>query len=83
MLLGTLVATVLGNMLTGKGFIRAGYGSNNERNQIVRAGYGLNKVEIPPHPSVNFEIQNLNGEFKSNGEYSKDNLPKKGMMEQM
>ena len=33
MLLGTLRASLLGNLLTGKGFLRAGEG-------IVRAGYG-------------------------------------------
>ena len=35
MLLGTLGASVLGNLLTGKGIYRAGKG-----NGIVRAGYG-------------------------------------------
>ena len=29
----------LGNMLTGKGILRAGYG-NKERKEILRAGYG-------------------------------------------
>ena len=44
MLLGTLGASLLGNMLTGKGIIRAGYGSKdlrfNKRKGIIRAGYG-------------------------------------------
>ena len=39
MLLGTLVASLLGNMLTGKGILRAGYG-NKEGKEILRAGYG-------------------------------------------
>ena len=38
MLLGTLGAILLGNMLTGKGIVRAGYG-NKEGKGIVRAGY--------------------------------------------
>ena len=38
MLLGTLSASFLGNMLAGKGIVRAGYG--NKGKGIVRAGYG-------------------------------------------
>ena len=48
MLLGTLGASLLGNLLTGKGFVRAGYG-NNKGKGIVRAGYGnqlKNKVDF-------------------------------------
>ena len=39
MLLGTLGASLLGNLLTGKGVVRAGYG-NNKGKGVVRAGYG-------------------------------------------
>ena len=39
MLLGTLGASLLGNMLTGKGIVRAGYG-NKKGKWILRAGYG-------------------------------------------
>ena len=47
MLLGTLGASLLGNILTGRGIIRAGKGKgvNRAREAIVRAGYG-NKIEI-------------------------------------
>ena len=48
MLLGTLGATLLGNLLTGKGIVRAGSG-NNKRKGVVRAGYGnqlRNKVDF-------------------------------------
>ena len=38
MLLGTLDASLLGNLLTGKGVVRAGY-SNNKGKGVVRAGY--------------------------------------------
>ena len=37
-LLGTLVTSLLGNMLAGKGIARPGYGSKGKR--IIRAGYG-------------------------------------------
>ena len=39
MLLGTLGANLLGNLLTGEGFVRAGSG-NNKGKGVVRAGYG-------------------------------------------
>ena len=39
MSLGTLVASLLGNLLTGKGFVRAGSG-NNKGKGIERAGSG-------------------------------------------
>ena len=38
MLLGTLGASLLGNMLAGKGITRADYGSKGKI--IIRAGYG-------------------------------------------
>ena len=42
MLLGTLGASLLGNLLTGKWIYRAGKGKgiNREGEEIVRAGYG-------------------------------------------
>ena len=39
MLLSTLGASLLGNLLSGKGIVRAGYG-NKKGKGIVRAGYG-------------------------------------------
>ena len=39
MLLGTLGASLLGNLLTGKGIVRAGSG-NNKGKEIVRASSG-------------------------------------------
>ena len=47
MLLGTLVASLLGNLLTGKGSIRAGDGTIRE---------SWSKFLMPPHPLTNFEI---------------------------
>ena len=50
MLLGTLGASLLGNLLTGKGIVRAGYGNHSKKGKgIVRAGYGnhtKNKVDF-------------------------------------
>ena len=47
MLLGALEATLLGNILSGKGVLRAGYGSKNLQSKIgrgiVKAGYGNKK----------------------------------------
>ena len=85
MLIGTLGAGLLGNMLTGKGLVRAGYGSKGE--VIIRAGYrsngfslkifDLKKYLIPPHPLTNFEIQKYyQNEPRFNGVYSRDSLPK-------
>ena len=39
MLLGTLRASLLGNLLSGKGIVRAGY-ENKPGKGILRAGYG-------------------------------------------
>ena len=39
MLLGTLGAILLGNLLSGKGIVRVGSGNKNGKG-IVRAGYG-------------------------------------------
>ena len=39
MLLGTLGASLLGNLLSGKGIVKAGYG-NKKGKGIVKAGYG-------------------------------------------
>ena len=71
MLLGTLSASLLGNLLTGKGTNRAGEG-------IVRAGYG-NKKNKPSHPLTNFEIQKHQNDPRFNGAFSRDNSNNKMM----
>ena len=69
-LLGTLGASLLQNLLSGKGIVRAGTG-NKKGKGIVRAGSGNKKGKgivragtgkkigflILPHPLTNFEIQ--------------------------
>ena len=74
MLLGTLGASFLGNLLTGKGMMRAGEG-------IARAGEGAKKnlnSPLPFHPLTNIEINEYYiKEPRFNGVYSRNNLPKK------
>ena len=69
MLLGTLGASLLGNLLTGgKGIVRAGDG-------IVRAGSGSKKtlnLLLPFHPLTNIEISEYyKNEPRFNGVYSR------------
>ena len=72
MLLGTLRASLLGNLLSEKGTVRAAEG-------IVRAGYASSIKKdalIPPHPLTNFEIKQYENEPRFNGVCYRDNLPK-------
>ena len=85
MLLGTLGASLLGNLLTENGIMRAGDG-------IVRAGSGsvgsrakgdrskkknLNSL-LPFHPLTNIEISEYyKNEPRFSGVYSRNNLPNK------
>ena len=75
MLLATLGASLLGNILTGKGINRAGEGVN-------RAGYRnkkgkkiqQNRSLIPPHSLTNFEIHKYyQNKPRFNGVYSRKN----------
>ena len=77
MLLGTLGASLLGNLLSGKGMMRAGEG-------IVRAGEGsgskkkhLNSL-LTFHPLTNIEINEYyKNEPRFNRVYSRNNLSNK------
>ena len=79
MILGTLAASLLENLLAGKGIIRAGYG-NKQGKGIIRAGCEnkegiLKKALIPPHLLTNFKIEEYFFKNKHfNGVYSRDNL---------
>ena len=66
MLLGTLGASLLGNVLTGgKGVIRAGKGIKKKKSNLLR----------PFHPLTNFEISEYHeNEPRFNGVYSRANL---------
>ena len=75
MLLGTLGASLLGDIFSGKGVIRAGEGT-------IIAGYGSKRpslkifLTLPPHPLTNFEIQEYyQNDPRFNGVFSRDNLP--------
>ena len=74
MLLGTLGASLLGNLFTGgKVIVRAGEG-------VIRAGAGVKKKLnslLPFHPLTNFEISEYyKNEPRFNGAYFRNNLPK-------
>ena len=78
LLLGTLGASLFGNLLTGKGIVRAG--SGNKKWKRNRKGWLRKRMGflILPHPSTNFEIQNCyRNESRFNGVYSRNNLPEK------
>ena len=84
MLLGTLGARLLGNILAGKGVVRAGDGAIMKRKgpEIFRTGYGSTIQKkgflMPPHTLTNFEIQKFyQNEPRFNGVYSRDNLSNK------
>ena len=85
MLLGTLGASLLGNLLTGgKGIVRAAEGSVANRAKgdgIVRAGSGSKKklnLLLPFHPLTNTEISDYyKNEPRFNGVYLRNNLPNK------
>ena len=71
MLLGTLGASLLGNLLTGKGTVRAGEGTTRARKGIIK------KALMPRHPLTNFVIREYyESEPRFNGVYSRHNLPK-------
>ena len=67
MLLGTLGASLLGNLLTdGKGVMRTGEGIKKKKSNLL----------IPFYPLTNFEISEYyENEPRFNGVYSRDNLP--------
>ena len=79
MLLGTLGASLLGNLLTGKRIVRAGSGNSNGKG-VVRAGYGnqlKNKVDFNTASSFNKILRYIyKNESRFNGVFSRDNLPK-------
>ena len=75
MLLGTLGASLLGNLLTGKGIVRAG-SENKKGKGIVRAG--TMEFLMSLHPLTTFEIQKYyQNEPKFKVVFSRNNLPKK------
>ena len=75
MLLGTLGATLLGNMLAGKGVMRTGEGTIRAGEGAIRAGQYF--YLLLRHPLTNFEIEKYyQNEPNFNGVNSRNNLPK-------
>ena len=74
MLLVTLGASLLGNLLTGgKGIMRAGDGIVRAGDGIVRAREGSKKTKLPFHHLTNMEINEYyKNEPKLNGVYSSE-----------
>ena len=77
MLLSTLGASLLGNILAGRGMNRAcegvGEGGYDRRSSKIKK----NEFLMPPHPLTNFEIQKYyQDEPRFNGVYSRDIYPK-------
>ena len=89
MLLGTLGASLLGNLLTGgKGIMRAGDGIVHAGDGVVRAGKGSKKKNLNSlisfHPLTNIEISEYyKNEPRFTGVYSRNNLPNKIKREHM
>ena len=56
MLLGTVGASLIGNVLAGKGINRAGndWGINRAAEGIVRAGYGHRPLNYSKNKKINF-----------------------------
>ena len=74
MLLGTLRASLLGNLLTGKGIMRAGDGIVVQEAEVKKK---LNLL-LPFQPLTNTEISEYyKNEPRFNGIYSRNNLPNK------
>ena len=75
MLLGTLGASLLGNLLTGKGIVRAD--SGNKKGKRNKKGKGTVGFLMSPHPLTNFEVQKYyKNEPRFNVVFSRNNLPK-------
>ena len=55
MLLGTLEPSLLGNLLSGKGIERAGYGSKRVE-RFVRAGYGSSIKKGPNSTTSSYKF---------------------------
>ena len=73
MLLGTLGASLLGNLLSGKGIVRAG--SKNIKEKCL---WKQNGFLMSPYPLANFEIKGYHqNQCQFNGVYSRNNLPEK------
>ena len=58
MVLGTLASTLLGNMLSGKGVLRAGY-RNKQGEGVIRAGYNSSVQENSINSIKNLKYKSI------------------------
>ena len=78
MLLGTLGASLLGNLLSGMGIVSTASGIKKRRRNCKSWYWKTMGFLMPSHPLTNFEIQNYyENEPRFNRVFSKDNIPKK------
>ena len=78
MLLGSLGAGLLGNLLAGKGIARAGSRNKKRKRNCKSWFWKTMGFLMPPHPLTNFEIQRYyENEPRFNGVFSRNNLHKK------
>ena len=92
MLLGALEASLLGNLLAGKGIVRAGPGNEKGKRTNCKSWFRQQKRKrnckswfwkrmgflMLRHLLINFEIQKYyQNERNFNGVFSRNNLPKK------
>ena len=78
MLLGTLGASLLENLLSGKGIVRAGFGKKKRKRYCKIWLWKRMRFWMPPHPLTNFEIPKCHeNEPKFNGVFSICKMPKK------
>ena len=78
MILGTLGVSLFGNLLTGKGIVRAGSGNKKRKRNCKSWRWKGMGFLMPPHPLTNFEIQRYyENEPRFNEVFSRNNLPKK------
>ena len=65
---------MLGNLLTGKGTVKAGEDTVGAGEGTIRS---LQKFLMPPHPVTNFEIQKYyQNQHETDNDYLRTNLPK-------
>ena len=78
MLLGTLGASLLGNLLAVKGIARAGSGNKKGKRNCKSWFWKRLGFLMLPHPLTNFEIQKYyQNKPRLNGVFSRNNLPDK------
>ena len=77
-LVGTLGSILLGNLVSGKGIVRACSAKKKRKRNCKSWLWKWNGFSLEPHPLTNFDIKEYYRYEKIiNGVFSRDNLPKK------